>query len=61
MLKCTNKVRQTYVRYTGSNMLLNIGIRGDGSIHPMDKKALTELGVMIEDKGWPKVKNEVQK
>jgi alpha-L-fucosidase len=50
-----------YSRSTGSNMLMNIGPRGDGSIHPDDEKALTELGAMIEQLGWPKLKNEVQK
>ena len=31
-------------RSLGANMLLNIGPRGDGSIHPDDKKTLTEIG-----------------
>ncbi|MCK5172414.1 MAG: alpha-L-fucosidase, partial [Planctomycetes bacterium] len=31
-------------RSLGANMLLNIGPRGDGSIHPEDKKTLTEIG-----------------
>lgn len=31
-------------RSLGANMLLNIGPRGDGSIHPEDKKTLTEVG-----------------
>ena len=31
-------------RSLGANMLLNIGPRGDGSIHPEDKKTLKEIG-----------------
>jgi alpha-L-fucosidase len=31
-------------RSLGANMLLNIGPRGDGSIHPDDKKTLIEIG-----------------
>jgi alpha-L-fucosidase len=31
-------------RSLGANMLLNIGPRGDGSIHPDDKKAIMEVG-----------------
>ena len=49
----------TYARYTGSNMLMNIGPRADGSIHPDDKKALIEFGQMIDKKGWPALYNEV--
>ncbi|MFC2080376.1 alpha-L-fucosidase [Bacteroidota bacterium] len=50
----------TYSRYTGSNMLMNIGPRADGSIHADDLKALTEVGEMIREKGWPELKNEVE-
>lgn len=50
-----------YSRFTGSNMLMNIGPRGDGSIHPDDEKALTEVGKMIKKIGWPKLKNEIEK
>lgn len=50
-----------YSRFTDSNMLMNIGPRGDGSIHPDDEKALTEVGEMIDRKGWPEVKNEISK
>ena len=49
----------SYSRQTGSNMLMNIGPRADGSIHPDDIKALTGLGQMIEDHGWPPMLNEV--
>lgn len=47
----------TYSRYTGSNLLMNIGPRRDGSIHPDDVKALREVGQMIKTKGWPKLYN----
>lgn len=50
----------TYARYTGSNLLMNIGPQADGSIHPDDAKALKELGSMIEKLGWPQLKNEVE-
>lgn len=49
----------SYSRHTGSNMLMNIGPRADGSIHPDDVKALTMLGQMIEEDGWPPMLNEV--
>ena len=45
----------TYARYTGSNMLMSIGPQGDGSIHPETEKGLTELGEIIEERGWPEV------
>ena len=48
-----------YSRFTGSNMLMNIGPRGDGSIHPDDWKALTGVGELIRKKGWPELQNEV--
>ncbi|NQV33793.1 MAG: alpha-L-fucosidase [Phycisphaeraceae bacterium] len=44
-----------YSRYTGSNLLMNIGPRADGSIHPDDVKAFTEVGKLIEQRGWPPV------
>ena len=50
----------TYSRFTGSNMLMNIGPRADGSIHPDDLRVLTEVGEMIRTKGWPELKNEVK-
>ncbi len=49
----------TYSRYTGSNLLMNIGPRADGSIHPDDIKALTEVGKLIEQRGWPPVVHAV--
>lgn len=36
-----------------ANLLMNIGPRGDGSIHPADEKALRELGKRIREKGFP--------
>jgi alpha-L-fucosidase len=51
----------TYSRFTGSNMLMNIGPRADGSIHPDDLEALKGVGRMIEKEGWPPLKNEVKK
>ena len=40
-------------RHSGSNMLMNIGPRGDGSIHPEDASALREVGLKIRQKGFP--------
>jgi alpha-L-fucosidase len=40
-------------RHSGSNMLMNIGPRGDGSIHPEDASALREVGRRIRQKGFP--------
>ena len=51
----------SYSRYTGSNMMMNIGPRADGSIHPDDLEALTGVGEMIREKGWPELKNEVER
>ncbi|TKG93730.1 hypothetical protein EYV94_15920 [Puteibacter caeruleilacunae] len=51
----------TYARHTGSNLLMNIGPRSDGSIHPDDLKALTKVGEIIDTKGWPKVKHQIEK
>ncbi len=50
----------TYSRYTGSNMLMNIGPRADGSIHPDDLEALRGVGKMIEERGWPPLHHEVK-
>jgi alpha-L-fucosidase len=38
-------------------MLMNIGPRADGSIHPDDWNALVETGKLIRLKGWPKLNN----
>ena len=35
-------------RSLGANMLLNIGPRGDGSIHPDDKQTLIEVGRLLQ-------------
>ena len=45
----------TYARYTGSNLLMNIGPQADGSVHPETEKGLTDLGRLIEERGWPEV------
>ncbi len=50
----------TYARFTGSNLLMNIGPRADGSIHPDDVEALEEVGRIILKKGWPKLHNNVK-
>jgi len=44
----------TYARKYNSNLLMNIGLRGDGSIHPDDEKTLTEVGERIRKEGFPK-------
>lgn len=49
----------SYSRVTGSNMLMNIGPRADGSIHPDDLESLGEVGRMIEKQGWPVLYNEL--
>lgn len=49
----------SYSRFTGSNMLMNIGPRADGSIHPDDLESLGEVGRMIEKQGWPVLYNEL--
>ncbi|MCK4751663.1 MAG: alpha-L-fucosidase, partial [Bacteroidales bacterium] len=36
-----------YSRFTGSNMLMNIGPRADGSIHPDDMESLRGVGKII--------------
>jgi alpha-L-fucosidase len=40
-------------RRTGSNLLMNIGPRGDGSVHPADEKVLREIGRRIRAEGFP--------
>lgn len=49
----------TYARYTGSNLLMNIGPQADGSVHPDAEKGLIELGKLIEERGWPEVVHKV--
>lgn len=49
----------TYSRYTGSNMLMNIGPRADGSIHPDDLQSLQETGEMIRRNGWPELHHKI--
>jgi len=48
-----------YASYTGSNMLMNIGPRADGSVHPDDMDALRKVGLLIEEKGFPEIQNKV--
>jgi len=38
---------------TGSNLLMNIGPRADGSVHPDDTQALLEVGRRIRAQGFP--------
>ncbi|OPZ01067.1 MAG: Alpha-L-fucosidase [candidate division BRC1 bacterium ADurb.BinA364] len=40
-----------FVRGKGYNLLLNCGLRGDGSVHPDDEAALLGAGAMIRDSG----------
>ncbi len=40
-------------------MLMNIGPRSDGSIHPDTEKGIIELGRIIDERGWPKVVHEI--
>lgn len=40
-------------RYLEANILLNIGPRGDGSIHPHDEKTLREVGRRLRSRGFP--------
>jgi len=49
-----------YARHTGSNLLMNIGPRGDGSIHPADWEALTGVGEIIREKGFPPIVHQVR-
>jgi alpha-L-fucosidase len=37
-------------RSLGANLLMNIGPLGDGSIHPKDEKALTEVGQILKQR-----------
>jgi len=41
----------------GANLLLNIGPRGDGSVHPADLATLREVGKRIKADGFPKPRN----
>lgn len=36
-----------------ANLLMNVGPRGDGSIHPQDIAALREVGKKLRSDGWP--------
>jgi hypothetical protein len=38
---------------------MSIGPRKDGSIHPDDEKGLTDLGKLIEERGWPEVVHKI--
>jgi alpha-L-fucosidase len=40
-------------RRLNANLLMNIGPRGDGSIHPADREALLEVGKRIRKLGFP--------
>jgi len=40
-------------RSLDANLLVNIGPRGDGSLHPADVKALTEVGRRLREDGFP--------
>jgi alpha-L-fucosidase len=40
-------------RASGANLLMNIGPRADGSIHPDDNKSLRAVGNVIRNKGFP--------
>jgi alpha-L-fucosidase len=40
-------------RKSAANLLLNIGPRGDGSVHPKDEQALREVGRRILTHGFP--------
>ncbi|MCX7012094.1 MAG: alpha-L-fucosidase [Candidatus Sumerlaeota bacterium] len=51
--KTAEDVMQTLrsVRSKGYNLLLNCGLRGDGSVHPEDEAALRDAGKMIAESG----------
>jgi len=49
-----------YTRHCGANMLMNIGLRADGSIHLDDLKAITETGKLIRSNGWPALNNRLE-
>jgi alpha-L-fucosidase len=40
-------------RHLDANLLMNIGPRGDGSIHPDDERVLRETGEGLRERGWP--------
>ena len=40
-------------RRLGANLLMNIGPRGDGSIHPDDDRTLREVSRRIREAGFP--------
>ena len=42
-----------YARTMNANLLMNIGPRGDGSIHPHDAQVLQEVGRRIRETGFP--------
>ena len=42
-----------YARTMNANLLMNIGPRGDGSIHPHDARVLREVGKRIRESGFP--------
>jgi alpha-L-fucosidase len=44
-------------RQLNANLLMNVGPRGDGSIHPADKRALLEVGRQIRQNGFPRQEN----
>ena len=44
---------QFRARKLGANLLMNIGPRKDGSIHPDDEKALREVGRRLRAEGSP--------
>ena len=49
-----------YTRHCGANLLMNIGPRGDGSIHPEDWESLTSVGEIIRERGFPPVVHQVE-
>ncbi|MCP5111643.1 MAG: alpha-L-fucosidase, partial [bacterium] len=42
-----------YASTMNANLLMNIGPRGDGSIHPHDARVLREIGRRIRETGFP--------
>jgi len=36
-----------------ANLLLNTGLRGDGSLHPVDETTLRKTGRRLREEGWP--------
>lgn len=51
----------SYVADRNANLLLNIGPRADGSIVPIDKQVLLEVGERIKNNGLPKMNTETYK